>query len=162
MRSHFVSTICVATSFADTAKMESSALTVLKKLPDLGKSTALAKMERDLRDLGLKATRVAPDQKDYPRCINPDDYHVATQLTNKETWWLATTTEAFESLAKDANGGVLNIPEGVYMPVWDKALLSTSPRHATETLFYHVTETHVLTLTRTKVLGGGDFRSFQL
>ena len=103
----------MATSFADTAKMESSALTVLKKLPDLGKSTALAKMERDLRDLGLKATRVAPDQKDYPRCINPDDYHVATQLTNKETWWLATTTEVFESMAKDANGVVLNIPEGI-------------------------------------------------
>ena len=67
----------------------------------------------DLHDLGLEAARVAPDQKEYPRCVNPDDYHVATQLTNKETWWLATTTEVFESMAKDANGVVLNIPEGI-------------------------------------------------
>ena len=106
--------------------------------------TPLADLNMTLTDLGLEAQQLFSGPFGNVDNKNPDELTNMYQSANQQIWWLMTTTELYNSIANQ-QGLVPTIPGFLNMPFFDKVLMGETPATGAFSLFYHVSEQHVLT-----------------
>ena len=85
---------------------------------------------------------------------DPDEYHQAMRLANKQMAWLVLTTEEANKY-KEAGATSLRFQSlhgSIRLPCWDKVILATSPAAALATRFCHAVEHHVVTNNKTELV----------
>ena len=83
--------------------------------------------------------------------LGPEEFNYEMETQQKETWWIALTTEIHEAMVVKEIGNIKELRGDTLMPRWDKLILSNTPGAAMKTLFCHWSEQHVVTLTENKV-----------
>ena len=106
--------------------------------------TPLADLNMTLTDLGLEAQQLFSGPFGNVDNKNPDELTNMYQSANQQIWWLMTTTEMYNSISNQ-QGLVPTIPGFLNMPFFDKVLMGETPATGAFSLFYHVSEQHVLT-----------------
>jgi len=106
--------------------------------------TPLADLNMTLTDLGLEAQQLFSGPFGNVDNKNPDELTNMYQSANQQIWWLMTTTELYNSISNQ-QGLVPTIPGFLNMPFFDKVLMGETPATGAFSLFYHVSEQHVLT-----------------
>ena len=97
-----------------------------------------------LTDLGLEAQQLSSGPFGNVDNKNPDELTNMYQSANQQIWWLMTTTELYNSISNQ-QGLVPTIAGFLNMPFFDKVLMGETPATGAFSLFYHVSEQHVLT-----------------
>ena len=105
--------------------------------------TPLADLNMTLTDLGLEAQQLSSGPFGNVDNKNPDELNIMYQSANQQAWWLMTTTELYNSISNQ-QGLVPTIPGFLNMPFFDKVLMGETPSTGAFSLFYHMTEQHVL------------------
>ena len=106
--------------------------------------TPLADLNMTLTDLGLEAQQLSSGPFGNVDNKNPDELTNMYQSANQQIWWLMTTTELYNSISNQ-QGLVPTIAGFLNMPFFDKVLMGETPATGAFSLFYHVSEQHVLT-----------------
>ena len=121
------------------------------RFPDSQVTCPGLSLNNTLRELSVVATLLTNRADNQHEDLNdPDEYHQAMRLANKQMAWLVLTTEEANKY-KEAGATSLRFQSlhgSIRLPRWDKVILATSPAAALATWLYHAVEHHVVTTTR--------------
>eukprot|EP00435_Cladocopium_sp_Y103_P038743 s2323_g10.t1 len=110
-----------------------------------GAATVVDPPSGTLDQLGIQAIPVHLSNTVNPQELGPDAFSISCFHQVMEAWWLVMTLEMIASMRSGVDILVNGLSGSWLMPAWDKCILSSTPRAALETFFYHNTEMHSLT-----------------